>query len=221
MTYPRQRTRVKICGLTRPADAVSAVRLGADALGLVFYPPSPRSVSIERACEVLAVLPPFVTVVGLFVDEAPARVQEVLSQVRIDLMQFHGDEEPDYCLSFGKPYIKAIRMRAATDLALESRRYAGAQALLLDAYHPVAKGGTGMAFEWNWAATVADARVILAGGLTPHNVRSALASVRPYAVDVSSGVEADKGVKDSAKMAAFLKEVYQFDHAERERNPTL
>ncbi|MCU0734393.1 MAG: phosphoribosylanthranilate isomerase [Methylotetracoccus sp.] len=219
MTYPWQRTRVKICGLTRPADAESAALLGADALGLVFYPPSPRSVSAGQAATVVAALPPFVTVVGLFVDEDPDKVQDVLSRVRIDLIQFHGDEDPEYCRRFGKPYIKAIRVRDSTNLAQESRRYAEAQALLLDAYHPSAQGGTGQAFEWSRAVLPTGMRMILAGGLTPDNVRAGLALVRPYAVDVSSGVEAEKGVKDSAKMAAFLKEVYQFDHAERQRHP--
>lgn len=221
MTYPCQRTRVKICGLTRPVDAESAVLLGADAIGLVFYPPSPRSVSVEQADALLRVLPPFVTVVGLFVDEAPYTVRDLVSRLRIDLIQFHGDEDPAYCRSFGKPYIKAVRVRESTNLAQESRRYADAQGLLLDAYHPSAKGGTGQAFEWRRAVLPNGSRVILAGGLTADNVRTALDLVRPYAVDVSSGVESDKGVKDSAKMAAFLKEVYQFDQSERERHPSL
>ena len=214
-TYPWRRTRVKICGLTRPADALTAVLLGADALGLVFYPPSPRAVTVERAREIVAGLPPFVTVVGLFVDEEADRVRAVLARLRIDLLQFHGDEEPDYCRSFGKPYIKAIRMRGDTDLAMETSRYAEAQALLLDAYHPNAKGGTGTAFEWRQIAKPDGVHLILAGGLTPANIRSALQSVSPIAVDVSSGVEAEKGVKDAAKMAAFFREVDEFDHARR------
>jgi len=214
-TYPWRRTRVKICGLTRPADALTAVLLGADALGLVFYPPSPRAVTVERAREIVAGLPPFVTVVGLFVDEEADRVRAVLARLRIDLLQFHGDEEPDYCRSFGKPYIKAIRMRGDTDLAMETSRYAEAQALLLDAYHPNAKGGTGTAFEWRQIAKPDGVHLILAGGLTPANIRSALQSVSPIAVDVSSGVEAEKGVKDATKMAAFFREVDEFDHARR------
>ncbi len=221
MTYPWQRTRVKICGLTRPADAEAAVLLGADALGLVFYPPSPRSVAVEQAAAILAALPPFVTVVGLFVDEEPGRVQETLTRLRIDLLQFHGDEDPGYCRSFGKPYIKAIRMRESTDLVREARRHAGAQALLLDAYDPSAKGGTGLSFDWRRAETPGGVRLVLAGGLTPENVGAGLDAMHPYGVDVSSGVEADKGIKDVTKMAAFLQEVYRFDHAARERNTAL
>lgn len=221
MTYPRLRTRVKICGLTRPADAESAALLGADALGLVFYPPSPRAVSVEQASAILAVLPPFVTAVGLFADQDPPTVRGILSQVRIDLLQFHGDEAPEYCRSFGMPYIKAVRMHDSADLVQESQRHAGARALLLDAYDPSAKGGTGSAFEWRRALTPCGMRLILAGGLRPDNVREGLETVQPYAVDVSSGVEVQKGVKDPLKMAAFLNEVYQFDQSQRERHPRL
>lgn len=221
MTYPSLRTRVKICGLTRPADAVVAAGLGADAIGLVFYSASPRAVSVEQAAGVVAALPPFVTVVGLFVDESPDAVRAVLSGLRVDLLQFHGDEDAAYCGAFGRPFIKAVRMRKDVDLAREARRYEAAQALLLDAYDPSAMGGTGQAFEWNRAVCPGGMRLILAGGLHAGNVRRALAAVRPYAVDVSSGVEAEKGVKDPGKMAAFMQEVYQFDHAERSCHASL
>lgn len=207
------RTRVKICGLTRPEDARAAVALGADAIGLVFYPPSPRNVEIEQARAIVAALPPFVTVVGLFVDETEARVRDVLAQVRIDLIQFHGDEAPRYCGSFVKPFIKAIRMRPGTDLTQVAADYGQASALLLDADDPRAKGGTGARFDWSMIAPDCPLPVILAGGLKAENVGEALRQVGPYALDVSSGVEAAKGVKDVEKMAAFLKEVYEFDHA--------
>jgi phosphoribosylanthranilate isomerase len=221
MPYPWSRTRVKICGLTRPGDALAAAELGADALGLVFYPTSPRAVTVEQAAAVAAVLPPFVTMVGLFVNEEPDAVRDVLTRVRIDLLQFHGDEGPDYCAEFGKPYIKAVRMQDATDLTREVRRYAAAQALLLDAFDASARGGTGQAFDWGRARVPEGGRIVLAGGLTPDNVRQGLETVRPCAVDVSSGVESAKGIKDREKMAAFLNEVYQFDHAERARSAPL
>lgn len=221
MPYPWSRTRVKICGLTRPGDALAAAELGADALGLVFYPPSPRAVTVEQAAAVAAVLPPFVTVVGLFVNEEPDVVRDVLARVRIDLLQFHGDEEPDYCAQFGKPYIKAVRVQESTDLTREVCHYAAAQALLLDAFDASARGGTGLAFDWNRVRVPEGGRIVLAGGLAPENVRQGLETVRPCAVDVSSGVESAKGIKDREKMAAFLNEVYQFDHAERARSAPL
>jgi phosphoribosylanthranilate isomerase len=208
------RTRVKICGLTRVEDALAAARLGADAIGLVFYPQSPRNVDMEQAQAIVAALPPFLTVVGLFVDEAEARIEEVLGQVRIDLLQFHGEESPEFCTSFGKPFIKAIRMRPGTDLIHAAGVYRKASGLLLDADDPRAKGGTGTCFDWAMIAPDRPLPVILAGGLRPENVGAALRRVRPYAVDVSSGVEAAKGVKDIQKMAAFVKEVHEFDHAE-------
>jgi phosphoribosylanthranilate isomerase len=220
LPYPFRRTRVKICGFTRPDDALAAVRLGADAVGLVFYPQSPRNVDIDEARTIVSVLPPFATVVGLFVDESEDRVRRVLDRVRIDLIQFHGDEAPDYCAAFGKPYIKAIRMRPGLELAAEMSRHAGAAGFLLDAWHPEAKGGTGSRFDWNSIPKDCAASVILAGGLEPDSVREALRAVRPYALDVSSGVEAAKGIKDAGRMAAFLKEVQAFDYREQV-DPTL
>ncbi len=206
------RTRVKICGLTRPGDARTAALLGVDAVGLVFYPPSPRHVDIAQAQAVVAALPPFVAVVGLFVDESPQRVAEVLSQVRIDLLQFHGEESPDYCQAFGRSYIKAVRMTPGTDLALVASDYRSASGLLLDADDRLAKGGTGKSFDWAMIPPLCPLPVILAGGLGPGNAGLALRQVRPFGLDVSSGVEAAKGVKDKDKMAAFLKEVQDFDH---------
>ena len=207
------RTRVKICGFTRPEDAAAAAWLGADALGLVFYPPSPRQVGVEQAQAIVAALPPFVSVVGLFVDEDPARVYEVLGQVEIDLLQFHGDESPDYCASFGRRYIKAVRMNAGTDLVKIASDYGRAAGLLLDADDRQAKGGTGAGFDWALVPRRCPLPVILAGGLQAENVKAAMRQTRPYALDVSSGVEAAKGVKDADKMAAFLKEVQDFDHS--------
>lgn len=191
--------------------------MGVDAIGLVFFHSSPRAVGVKDARSVVANLPPFATVVGLFVDAPRDEVHGILSQVRIDLLQFHGDEEPDYCAGFGRPYIKAIRMRPGVDLGSECDRFRGAAALLLDAYQPDVKGGTGHAFDWRRAVGTARCRLILAGGLSPENVGSALAIAHPYAVDVSSGVESAKGIKDPDKMAKFLNEVYEFDHRQRFR----
>jgi phosphoribosylanthranilate isomerase len=213
--YIFRRTRVKICGFTRPDDALAAVRLGADAIGLVFYPPSPRHVEIETARAIVASLPPFVTVVGLFVDEEAARIKEILERVRIDLIQFHGDEAAEYCAGFGKPYIKAIRMSPGLDLAAVMDAHGHASGFLLDAWHPDAKGGTGSRFDWSLIPGEYADSLILAGGLEPGNVAGALRTVRPFALDVSSGVEAEKGIKDAGKMAAFLKEVYKFDYSQQ------
>ncbi len=199
------RTRIKICGITRPGDGVEAARLGADAIGLVFYNKSPRVVTANQAAEIAAALPPFVSIVGLFVDPEPANVEVVLSQVSLDLIQFHGNETPDFCASFGQPYLKAIRMREGVDLAAEQRRFSDARGLLLDTYQPGMPGGTGEAFEWNRVPEDLAASIVLAGGLNPGNVAAAIKQVKPYAVDVSGGVEASKGIKDAAKMAAFFK----------------
>ena len=201
------RTRVKICGITSRQDAQTAVRLGADALGLVFYPPSPRCVSVEEARGIVERLPPFVCVVGLFVNPSRDEIGEVLGGVRIDLIQFHGSECPDYCAEHGRPYIKAIRMRSDVDLLAEEARYAGASGLLLDAYRPGVPGGTGEAFDWSRIPPGLAGRVILAGGLTPDNVADAVRQVRPYAVDVSGGVEREKGRKDPDKIARFMQGV--------------
>ena len=207
------RTRVKICGFTRIEDAKAAAWLGVDAIGLVFYPSSPRHVDIAQAQAIVAALPPFVTAVGLFVDENPQRVEEIVHAVRIDLLQFHGDESPEYCESFKRSYIKAIRMNAGTDLLGVASYYRSAVGLLLDADDPLAKGGTGKGFDWAMIPPNCPLPVILAGGLNPGNARDALQQVRPYGLDVSSGVELAKGVKDADKMAAFINEVQSFDQS--------
>ena len=199
------RTRIKICGITRPEDGIEAARLGVDAVGLVFYSMSPRAVTPSQAAEIVAALPPFVTTVGLFVDPEPVNVEVVLAQVSLDLIQFHGDETPEFCACFGRPYLKAIRMREGVDLAAERQRYRDARGLLLDTYQPGIPGGTGEAFEWGRVPQDLAASIVLAGGLGPDNVAAAIQQVRPYAVDVSGGVEASKGIKDAAKMAAFFK----------------
>ena len=201
------RTRVKICGITDRQDALDAVRLGADAIGLVFYPPSPRCVTAERAAAIVEGLPPFVTVVGLFVNASREEIADVLGTVRIDLLQFHGTECPDYCAGHGRPYIKAVRVREGTDLLAERRRYAGASALLLDAYQPGVPGGTGQAFDWGLIPAALGPEIVLAGGLSTDNVGEAVRQVRPYAVDVSGGVEREKGRKDVGKIEAFMRGV--------------
>lgn len=201
------RTRVKVCGITRVGDALAAAVAGVDAIGLIFAEVSPRHVSIEQARSLCAALPPFVTVVGLFVDTAPARIREVLGQVPIDLLQFHGGETAEQCRGYGRPYIKAIAMRAGVDLPAEALRYADAAGLLLDAYSPTAAGGTGQVFDWAQAPRDIGLPIVLAGGLTPENVAAAIQKARPYAVDVSSGVEQSKGIKDAAKIAAFMRSV--------------
>lgn len=198
------RTRVKICGITREPDALDAVRLGVDALGFVFYPPSPRFVAAERAAAIVAALPPFVTTVGLFVDATTAEVEAVLSQVPLNLLQFHGDETPEFCASFGRPWMKALRMQPGLDVTAAVAAYAGAAGILLDAWHPQLKGGTGETFDWRHWPRHSAIPLILAGGLTPENVAEAIHATRAYAVDVSGGVEAAKGLKDFTLMQAFM-----------------
>lgn len=201
--------RIKICGITRVADLINIANAGADAIGLVFYPPSPRNVSIQQAIELLAHLPPFVTVVGLFVNASAETVREVMARVNLDVLQFHGDESPDYCTQFGKPYLKAIRVKAGVDLQQCATRYASAQGLLLDAYVEGIHGGTGASFDWVLIPKDLPLPVILSGGLDPQNVAAAIQQVHPYAVDVSSGVEVAKGMKDAAKVAGFMRAVKQ------------
>lgn len=202
-------TRVKICGITRPEDALAAAKAGADAIGLVFYDKSPRAVDIGQAWEILDALPPFVTTVGLFVDMDAQTLEDILVEVPLDVLQFHGDETPDFCEQFGHPYIKAIRMKPETDLKGLAQRYESAQGLLLDTYRPGVPGGTGEAFDWSLAQQACDKPIILAGGLTPENVARAIGQVRPWAVDVSGGVEKEKGIKDSGKISAFIQAVKQ------------
>ncbi|MBD9356549.1 phosphoribosylanthranilate isomerase [Methylomonas albis] len=203
------RTRVKICGFTQVEDALCAANLGVDAIGLVFYPPSPRNVSIEQAAIISRALPAFVNVVALFVDAEPALIREVLNKVRVDCLQFHGDEAAEDCRIYDKAYIKAIRMRPDTDVGALQQQYHDAAGLLLDAYHPGVQGGSGSGFDWDLIPKTRSVPIILAGGLTPENAGDAIKAVKPYALDVSSGVEAGKGIKDAAKMAAFIRKTNQ------------
>jgi len=197
--------RVKICGITRVEDALAAVAAGADAIGLVFYAKSPRAVDIEQARAILAALPPFVTTVGLFVDAERSELECILASVQLDLLQFHGDESVQQCEAFGRPYIKALRVKAGDDIAAQAARYPSAQGILLDAYVEGVPGGTGEAFDWSLIPQALSKPLILAGGLRPDNVAEAVSRVRPYAVDVSGGVEASKGVKDVEKVGAFIR----------------
>jgi phosphoribosylanthranilate isomerase len=201
------RTRVKICGITRPDDAIAAAQAGADAIGLVFYPDSPRYVDIETARAVVAAVPPFVSVVGLVVDLDEAAIRQILAAVHLDMLQFHGEESPAFCARLGMPYIKALRMRDDRDVGASMSQYTDARAVLLDAYQAGVPGGTGSRFDWSRVPVQRSKPVILAGGLTVDNVAAAIAQVHPYAVDVSGGVEKTKGVKDHDKIAAFIKEV--------------
>ena len=203
--YPR--TRVKICGITRVEDAVSAVNAGTDAIGLVFYAPSPRAVSIAQAQQIVAAIPPFVSIVGLFVNATQTEIQSVLSKVRLDIVQFHGDETARECEQINLPYYKAIRVKADTNLLQYEAEFKSAKALLLDTFSETAVGGTGLVFDWNLIPKNLTKPVILAGGLTVENVSQAIQHVRPYAVDVSGGVEQNKGIKDVAKIAAFMQAV--------------
>ncbi|MDZ4099283.1 MAG: phosphoribosylanthranilate isomerase [Methylophilaceae bacterium] len=201
------RTRVKICGITRVEDAQAAVEAGCDAIGLVFYEPSPRFVSLARAAEIVASIPPFVSTVGLFVDAEPSYINQVLQHVRLDLLQFHGDESAQTCQQFGMPYMKAIRVQSDTNLLQYAKEFEQAKALLLDAFIEGVPGGTGQKFDWNIIPKALPIPVVLAGGLTPENVSAAIEQVNPYAVDVSGGVEIKKGIKDAAKIAAFMRGV--------------
>lgn len=206
-------TRSKICGITRIEDGLVAAQQGADAIGLVFYPPSPRHVSIPQAASIAAALPPFVTTVGLFVNPAAAEVEAVLRELRLDLLQFHGDETPEFCAGFGVPYLKAVRVKPGVDLLQYAIRFRAAKGLLLDAFVAGQAGGTGQSFDWDLIPEGLPLPVILSGGLDPDNVRAAIERVKPWAVDVSSGVEAGKGIntlkgiKDAARIAAFMREV--------------
>ena len=197
-------SRVKICGLRHADDAVFAAQAGADAIGLVFYGPSPRSVDIDTAAEIAWALPPFVSCVGLFVDAAAADIDEILSQVPLSLLQFHGQESAQFCEQFQLPWIKAVRMRDKINLHQQREYYSAAQGLLLDAYKTGVPGGTGDQFDWHRIPNDIAADVVLAGGIHVGNVRQAIQQVKPWAIDVSGGVESHKGVKDRAKIAAFM-----------------
>jgi phosphoribosylanthranilate isomerase len=197
-------TRVKICGITRVQDGLDAVRFGAHAIGLVFYAPSPRSVTPDQARAIVDALPPFVTAVGLFVNADAEAVRATLAAVPLQLLQFHGDETPQYCAAFGMPYLKAVRVRPGVDLLQYAQQFHGARGLLLDAYVEGVRGGTGATFDWALIPRSLPLPVVLSGGLDAGNVEAAVRAVRPWAVDVSSGVESAKGIKDAAKIEAFM-----------------
>lgn len=204
------RTRVKICGLTRAGDVRAAAEAGADAIGLVFYPPSPRFLQLEQARELRREVPAFVSAVALFVNPSLEEVERVLERVRPDALQFHGEETPEFCARFGVPWIKACRVRPGVDLLEYLRPFSGASAWLADAYVE-GYGGAGERFDWTQIPAKLDRPLILSGGLTRDNVRQAIRGLRPWAVDVSSGVESAKGVKDAARIAAFIEEVRNAD----------
>lgn len=195
--------RVKFCGFTRSEDVQSAVMLGADALGFVFYPPSKRAVTPDQAVRLMALVPAFVTRVGLFVDASPEVITEIAKRTRLNLIQFHGSEAPADCEAIGLPYIRAIRMRPEVDVLAEMEAYASASGFLLDAYQPGIPGGTGAQFDWGRIPQTS-VPVILAGGLTPDNARDAIDAVAPWALDVSGGIESEPGIKDPDKMARFI-----------------
>jgi phosphoribosylanthranilate isomerase len=204
------RTRIKICGITRPGDAVAAAQAGADAIGLVFYAPSPRFLNVERAREIRDALPPFVQAVALFVNPDAAQVAQAIGRVHPALLQFHGEETPDFCAQFGLPYLKACRVTQGVYLLKYLRPFSAASGWLLDA-HVEEYGGVGASFDWSLVPARLERPLVLSGGLTRENVGEAVRRVRPWAVDVSSGVESSKGIKDAAKIAAFIAEVRNAD----------
>lgn len=206
-----KRTRIKICGITRPEDGVEAASAGADAIGLVFYSASPRFVDIGRAKHIVEALPPFVSKVALFVNAPEQEVKRVLDTLPIDCLQFHGDEGPAYCRSFARPFLKAIRIKPGVDLLEYARSFQFASGLLLDAFVEGVPGGTGARFDWSLIPEAMPIPIVLSGGLDPANVGEAVRSVRPWAVDVSSGVEAAKGIKDREKIIEFVRGVRNAD----------
>jgi phosphoribosylanthranilate isomerase len=205
------RTRVKICGITRVEDARAAAALGADAIGLIFYRPSPRYVTPERAREIVEATPAFVTTVAVFVNPTREEVETVIRETGVAMLQFHGDESPEFSSGFSRPYVKAARIRPELDLLKYLSPHSAARAWMLDTFHGDLWGGTGGAFDWGLVPKDAVKPIILSGGLTADNVANAVKRVRPYAVDVSTGVEASKGIKDAAKIAAFIGAVKRED----------
>jgi len=206
-------TQVKVCGLTSVADAVEACDLGVDALGLVFYPPSSRNIEVQKAAGIIAELPPFVAVTGLFLNAEKSLIEKVLAQLPLSLLQFHGTESAEFCESFNRPYIKSIAMKSITDVHTYAEQYTRARGFLLDSNLSGAAGGSGKTFDWKKVPTDLNAPVILAGGLNGNNVGQAVMQVRPTAVDVSSGVESGKGIKDHALMREFIQNVRAADSA--------
>ena len=200
------RIRTKICGITRLEDAKASVRAGCDALGFVFYKESPRYIALDAFKVIVKELPPFVTKTGLFVNADPAEIEEAIQSGLVNVLQFHGDETPDFCRQFNFPYIKAVAVSSSVDLIQYAKDFHDAEALLLDTYHEHLKGGTGQTFDWNLIPQTLSKPIVLAGGLTVDNVKEAIKKVKPYAVDVSGGVEESKGIKNSLKIQAFIKE---------------
>lgn len=206
------KTRIKICGLTREEDVDAAVAAGADALGFVFYPPSPRYIAPQRAAELARRIPPFVDVVGLFVNEAPEFVRAACEALPINVLQFHGDEDAAYCSQFARPYLRAARVRPGLDLVEFASSFPDARGVLLDAFVE-GYGGGGHVFDWTLIPSNLPSYLVLSGGLTADNIGDAIRRVRPVAVDVSSGVEAGKGIKDHSKIAAFVAAVRKADES--------
>ena len=201
--------RVKVCGITRIEDAMAAIQSGADAIGFVFWPHSARYVTPETARQIIAKIPAFISTVGVYVDSDPEWVKETLQIAGLDLLQFHGNESPEYCEQFPRPYIKAIRVREGLDLLQYAERFSNAKGLLLDTYAEKMPGGTGHVFDWGLIPLHLPLPLILSGGLHAGNVEAAIKQTRPWAVDVSSGVEASKGIKDEKKIFAFMQGVKQ------------
>lgn len=204
---PAMKTHIKICGITRSEDAIAAAQLGANALGLVFYPPSPRAVSISQAQAIANATPPFVQLVGLFVNATVEEINQILKKIPLNLLQFHGEELPEFCGQFQRPYIKALHIKENVDLNEQITSYHSARGILLDTFNPNLKGGTGETFDWKLIPKHLKKPLILAGGLNPENVKQALLQVKPSAVDVSGGVEETKGIKSFAKMQTFIQEI--------------
>jgi len=204
-------TRVKICGLTRVTDALAACDSGVDSIGLVFYPPSSRNVSIEQAAEIIASVPPFVTITGLFLNAEKNRIDEILKELPLSMLQFHGTESADFCRSFERPYIKSVAMSTESDIHAYTEQFVESRGFLLDSNIAGGAGGSGELFDWDLVPSDLSAPVVLAGGLNGDNVAEAVAGVRPAAVDVSTGVESSKGIKDHAKMREFIQNVRAAD----------
>ena len=207
----RGTTRIKICGITREEDARAATQAGADALGLNFYAPSPRSIDLESARRIVAAVPPFVTIVALFVDEPADSVHRIIDNVAIDALQFHGSEVPEYCAQFGRPWMKAVRMKEGVDLAAQAARYSDSRGLLLDSWREGVPGGTGETFDWARVSADLALPLVLAGGLNPGNVEAAILQLHPAAVDVAGGVESAPGRKDAGKIRQFIEAVRAAD----------
>jgi phosphoribosylanthranilate isomerase len=213
VNLPPPRTRIKICGITRVQDAVHAADAGVDAIGLVFYPHSPRVVSSAQAKILVDAVPPFVTKVGLFVNATQAQVRAVLEQVDLDVLQFHGEESPQFCAGFMRPYLKALRVNPQLDIGQSIREYTTAQGILLDTWHEKLHGGSGSTFDWSLLDPLQGVlkpatRLILAGGLHPNNVAQAITHTKPWAVDVSSGVESAPGIKSVELIKQFVAAVH-------------